>query len=236
MSRAAAGKPRKGEIRLVAEHKGATVVISIEDDGKGIDVHVVRKKAVEMGLVSHDAQLSNQQVFSQILAPGFSTAATVTDVSGRAVGMDVVRREIDALRGTINITSVRDQGTRIDLALPLTLAIIEGLPVEVNGDSFVIPLSLIEECLELSADRMAISSERNVIQVRGEPVPFIRIRQIFDMAGEKPPLEETVVVNAGGQRVGIVVDRVVGHHQTVIKSLQGVCKNVEAVSGATIFG
>jgi two-component system chemotaxis sensor kinase CheA len=234
--RTAAGKPAKGTITLAAVHKGASVVISISYDGKGLDKAKILKKAREKGLIGADASLSDQETYSLIFQPGFSTAAIVTDVSGRGVGMDVVKREIESLRGTIEIHSEAGKGTRIDLSLPLTLAIIEGLLVHVAQDSFVIPLSAIEECLELTPDRFATTSGRNVIQVRGAPVPLIRLRSMFDLADPRPPLEQAVVVNAGGLRVGLVVDQVIGNHQTVIKSLGKLYRKADCISGATILG
>ena len=150
--------------------------------------------------------------------------------------MDVVRREIEALRGSIDVFSEPNQGTRIDLSLPLTLAIIEGLLVHVAAERYVIPLSAIEACLELTPDCYATSSERNVIQVRGVAVPIVRLRTIFNLPGSRPPLEQAVVVSVGDMRVGLVVDQVVGNHQTVIKSLGKVYKAADCVSGATILG
>lgn len=234
--RAENGKSSRGTIKLVAAHRGAHVVITIEDDGKGLDTEVIRRKGIDKGLISADADLTDQEIFGLIFEPGFSTAEKVTNVSGRGVGMDVVRREIDALRGSIQVRSNKGQGTVIDLSLPLTLAIIEGLLVEVGEEKFVIPLSLVEECLELTEDRYALSSDRHVIQVRGEAVPFVRLRESFKISSSTPSLEETVVVSANDNRLGLVVDRVIGHHQTVIKSLGSSYKNVEAISGATILG
>ena len=234
--RESVGKPRKGTIRLAAVHRGASVVISIEDDGKGLDTEVLRKKAIEKGLIAADAELSEQETQSLIFAPGFSTASKVTNVSGRGVGMDVVKREIDSLRGNVHVSSDVGKGTNIDLSLPLTLAIIDGLLVNIGGQRFVVPLSVVEECLELTSDRYALSKDRNVIQVRGEAIPFVRLREAFGVTGERPDLEETVVVNAHDSRLGIVVDKVLGQHQTVIKSLGSTYKDVEAISGATILG
>jgi len=187
-------------------------------------------------LVSAEAELSDKDIFSLILLPGFSTAAKVTDVSGRGVGMDVVKREIDALRGSIDIQSETGKGTRIELSLPLTLAIIEGLLVHVAEERYVIPLSSIEECLELTADRFATTAERNLIQVRGAPVPLIRLRDMFSLPEPRPPLEQAVVVSVGDLRVGLVVDEVIGNHQTVIKSLGKLYRKADCISGATIMG
>ena len=234
--RVANGKEATGIIRLSASHRGTSVVISISDDGKGLDADAIRRKAVENGLIQADDELTESQVNALVFAPGFSTASKVTSVSGRGVGMDVVKREIDALRGTIRTTSKKGVGTTIDLSLPLTLAIIEGLLIDVADERFVVPLSMVEECLELTKERYALSPDRNVIQVRGEPVPFVRLREVLKIRGVAPALEETVVVNVNDTRLGIVVDKVVGHHQTVIKSLGSTYKDVDAVSGATILG
>jgi len=231
-----AGKPAKGTITLTAAHKGASVVISIIDDGKGLDKAAILRKAKEKGIISADADLSEKEIFALIFMPGFSTAQKVTDVSGRGVGMDVVKREIDSLRGTIDIQSVPGRGTRIDLSLPLTLAIIEGLLVHVAEDRYVIPLSAIEECLELTGDRFATSGERNVIRVRGAPVPLVRLRDIFSLPDPRPPMEQAVVVSVGDLRVGLAVDAVIGNHQTVIKSLGKLYRKADCISGATIMG
>jgi two-component system chemotaxis sensor kinase CheA len=234
--RIAAGKPAKGTITLRATHMGASVVISIIDDGKGLDKAAIFKKAKEKGLVANDANLSEKETFALIFLPGFSTATKVTDVSGRGVGMDVVKREIDSLRGSVDIHSEVGKGTRIDLSLPLTLAIIEGLLVHVAEDRYVIPLSSIEECLELTGDRFATTPERNVIQVRGAPVPLVRLRDMFGLPDPRPPLEQAVVVDVGDLRVGLVVDQVIGNHQTVIKSLGKLYRKADCISGATIMG
>ena len=234
--RVANGKEATGTIRLSASHRGTSVVISISDDGKGLDAEAIKRKAIENGLIQADDDLTESQINALVFAPGFSTASKVTSVSGRGVGMDVVKREIDALRGTIRTTSKKGVGTTIDLSLPLTLAIIEGLLIDVADERFVVPLSMVEECLELTAERYALSPDRNIIQVRGEPVPFVRLREVLKIRGAAPALEETVVVNVNDTRLGIVVDKVVGHHQTVIKSLGNTYKDVDAVSGATILG
>ena len=183
-----------------------------------------------------DAELSEREIFDLIFLPGFSTATQVTDVSGRGVGMDVVKREVDSLRGSITVHSEPGRGTRIDLSLPLTLAIIEGLMVHVADDSFVIPLAAVEECMELTPDRFATSRARNVIQVRGAPVPLMRLRDIFSLPEPRPPIEQAVVVNVADVRVGLAVDQVIGNHQTVIKSLGKLYRKAGCISGATITG
>ncbi len=230
-----AGKERTGNIVLAAEHSGGEVLIRIEDDGKGINADAIRAKALERGLISPDAELDDKEAFKLIFEPGFSTAKKVTNVSGRGVGMDVVKRAIDSLRGTIDIDSTLGKGTIITIRLPLTLAIIDGLQVQVGNEFFVIPLSLVEECVE-HKDREAEVAGRSILDLRGEIVPYVTLRYWFDINGGRPDIEQIVVTGVEGRRVGIVVDHVIGEHQTVIKSLGKVYKDVPGVSGATIKG
>ncbi|HEY5973499.1 MAG TPA: chemotaxis protein CheA, partial [Geobacteraceae bacterium] len=234
-ARAAAGKPRQGTVHLAASHSGDSVQITISDDGAGLDRAAIRARGVERGLIHPASELGDRELYSLIFAPGFSTATTVTDVSGRGVGMDVVKRSIDALRGTIDITSQAGQGTAINIRLPLTLAIIESLLVSVGTDRFVLPLPMVEECVELT------SSERrhghgDLVDVRGQLVPYIPLRERFAIVGEPPPIEQVVIARVAGERVGIVVDHVIGEHQAVIKSLGQLYRNVRGVSGATVLG
>jgi two-component system, chemotaxis family, sensor kinase CheA len=231
-----ANKSRVGKVSLSAEHSGANVLLKIRDDGAGIDPQVIRNKAIEKGLISPDEELSNKEVFSQIFAPGFSTAKEISNVSGRGVGMDVVKRTIDSLRGTVEIDSQKGVGTVILLRIPLTLAIIEGLLVEINNESFIIPLSIIEECIELRKSDVEKVHGRNIVNVRGEIIPFIRLRDQFAINSNFPTLQHVVITNIEGFKVGFVVDEVIGEHQTVIKSLGSVYRNVDGISGATILG
>lgn len=235
-TRVAAGKPANGTLRLAAEHSGDSVVITISDDGKGLDCAAILGKGIERGLVSADAQLSESEIFNLIFAPGFSTAAKVTGVSGRGVGMDVVKRAIDELRGAISVQSVAGEGTTISIRIPLTLAIVESLLVSVAGDAYALPLSIVEECVELSREDLAKTHGRNLINVRGQIVPFVPLRQEFQMEGSRPAIEQVVIANVNGGRVGFVVDYVVGEHQSVIKSLGRMCQKVGGLSGATILG
>ncbi len=234
--RQAAGKPRGGTITLSAAHKGASVVITIHDDGKGLDKDKILAKAISKGMVAPDTELPDREIYNFILAPGFSTAEAVTNISGRGVGMDVVKREIENLRGKVDLTSEKGNGTTITLTLPLTLAIIDGLLVDVDGDNYVIPVSMVEECLEMNHDIVALSDDRNLIQVRGELVPYIRLREIFNIPGAYQHIEEAVIVNCNDSRLGIVVDHIIGDHQTVIKSLGKMYKDITEISGATIMG
>lgn len=234
--RRAAGKDPCGEILLCAEHSGGEVLITIRDDGKGMDPASLRAKGVERGLIARDADLTDKELFNLIFAPGFSTAQKVTSVSGRGVGMDVVKRGIDALRGSIDVDSRPGEGTTITIRLPLTLAIIDGLQVQVQDEFYVVPLSLVEECVELIQSPEERRREQQVLNLRGAIVPYLRLRDWFDIPGAPPEIEQIVVTGVEGQRVGIVVDHVIGEHQTVIKTLGRVYRDVEGLSGATIKG
>lgn len=229
-------KPRRGSIVLSAEHASGEVVISIADDGAGIDPQKIRAKAVERGMIAADAALSDDELLQLVFVPGFSTAEKVSSVSGRGVGMDVVKRSIDALRGRVRLESVTGRGTTVTIKLPLTLAIIDGLQVNVAGEHYVVPLSSVEECVELDRRREFMGAEREMINLRGEAVPFIRLRDWFEAKGKMPDIEQIVIVNVQDHRIGLVVDKVIGQHQTVIKSLGRVYRELEGISGATVNG
>jgi len=230
------GKPEQGEVCLSAEHSGANVFIKITDDGAGLDAARIRAKAIEKGLIAPDALLSDKECFSLIFAPGFSTAQTVTSVSGRGVGMDVVKRGIEALQGSVDIASQKGVGTTITLKLPLTLAIIDGLLVRIEDHHYIMPLSAIEECVELTREDVEKSHGKNLADIRGEIVPYIRLREEFALFGTAPEIEQIVTARINDRRIGFVVDEVVGEHQTVIKSLGRIYRDVDDVSGATILG
>jgi two-component system chemotaxis sensor kinase CheA len=234
--RLAAGKPRVGRIRLSAVHSGANVVVEIADDGKGLDREAILARAIEKGLATPGAELGDREIYNFIFAPGFSTAKEVTNVSGRGVGMDVVRRSIDALRGSIDVKSAKGQGSTVIIKLPLTLAIVEGLLVGIADNRFVLPLSIVEECVELTRKDVAASHGRNIANIRGEIVPYIKLRHAFDIAGDPPDIEQIVITGVNGERVGFVVDSVIGEHQTVIKNLGKAYRDVDTISGATILG
>jgi two-component system chemotaxis sensor kinase CheA len=233
--REAAGKPRRGTIHLSAVHSGAHVLIQIRDDGAGLDIEAIRAKAVEKGLVPSDMASSDKELFALILMPDFSTAKKVTSMSGRGVGLDVVKKAIDALRGTIEITSIRGSGATITLKLPLTLAIIDGFLTKIGTEHFIFPLASVEECIELKREA-AKSNGRHLVNVRGHIVPYIPLREQFMINGTAPAIEQIVIVGEEGRRVGFAVDVVVGEHQTVLKSLGKFYKDVEGISGATILG
>ncbi|MBF0558346.1 MAG: chemotaxis protein CheA [Nitrospirae bacterium] len=234
--RETAGKPPKGTVHLSAVHSGAHVLIQIRDDGAGLDPEVIRTKAIEKGLITANSELSEKELFSLILAPGFSTAKQVTNVSGRGVGMDVVKRGIDALRGEIEIKSRKGIETTITLKLPLTLAIIDGFLVRVAGEYFVMPLSIVAECMELARHDTNRTNDRNIVNVRNQIVPYIRLREHFSIKGNSPLIEHLVITETAGRRVGFLADQIIGDHKTVIKNLGSFYRKVEGVSGATILG
>jgi len=234
--REAAGKPRRGRLTISGAHAGAHVLISIRDDGAGLNLERIRARAVESGLIGPDKELSRQEVADLIFTPGFSTSTEVTGVSGRGVGMDVVKKNIESLKGSIEIISEDHTGTEMILKLPLTLAIIDGLLVRVGDNHFVLPMANIRESVELTARDISNAHGRTTVTVRNELVPYIRLRDRFDIKGERPEIEQVVISEVDAGQLGLVVDRVIGGHQTVIKSLGPMFKNVSDISGATILG
>ncbi|MFS2176507.1 chemotaxis protein CheA [Rhizobium pisi] len=234
--RLAAGKTEAGTVTLSARQAGGEVIISIKDDGRGINRERVRAKAESSGLIHPGQPLSDSELLQLIFAPGFSTAAAITNLSGRGVGMDVVKKTVEALRGAIDIVSVPGQGSEVSLRIPLTLAIIDGLLVRVGSGRYVIPLSAVEECLELSLEEDLRSRGRSFISLRDSLVPFLRLRDLF-RTGTKPDVhQKVVVISTGTERVGLVVDQIIGDHQTVIKSMSKLHNDVATFSGATILG
>lgn len=234
--RVAAGKPAVGQVSLSAHQTGSEVVITIKDDGRGIDRARVRAKAEANGLIQPGQALSDQELLQQIFQPGFSTAEKVTNLSGRGVGMDVVKKTIEALRGSIDVKSDEGSGSEIALRIPLTLAIIDGLLVRVGTGRYVIPLSAVEECLELSVEEDLRSRGRSFISLRDNLVPFLRLRELFRTGSQPDPHQKVVVISTGRERVGLVVDQIIGDHQTVIKSMSKLHDQVSSFSGATILG
>ncbi|NLR98238.1 chemotaxis protein CheA [Rhizobium sp. P38BS-XIX] len=234
--RIAAGKPVTGRVILSAHQTGSEVIISIKDDGRGIDRQKVRAKAEANGLIQPGAQLTDKELLQLIFQPGFSTAEKVTNLSGRGVGMDVVKKTIETLRGAIDIASDFGKGSDIALRIPLTLAIIDGLLVRVGNGRYVIPLAAVEECLELSVEQDLRSRGRSFISLREDLVPFLRLRELFRTGTEPDQYQKVVVISTGSQRVGLVVDQIIGDHQTVIKSMSKLHDHVSTFSGATILG
>lgn len=231
-----AGKPVKGTVRLSAVYAGAEVAISVTDDGAGLNAARIRAKAEEQGLLTLDSRIADHDLFQLIFAPGFSTAKEVTSLSGRGVGMDVVKRTIDGLRGKIELTTKPGEGTTATLRLPLTLAIIEGMLVRVGNGRYSIPLSAVEECVELPAEVATHSRGRNFLDIRGSLVPFLRLRDLFNTPGEADTHQKVVIISSGDGRAGLVVDQIIGNNQTVIKQLSKLHTDLETFSGATILG
>jgi two-component system chemotaxis sensor kinase CheA len=225
------GKPAQGTLSLNAYHSSGNIVIEVSDDGGGLNRDKILAKAIERGLVQAGAALSEQEIFALIFEPGFSTADQISNLSGRGVGMDVVKRNIAELRGVIDIDSVPGHGTTLKIQLPLTLAIIDGFLAGVGDASYVIPLDRVVECLELPAD-----DHRNYMELRGEVLPFIRLRQLFKKEGSAAKRQNVIVVEHLGFKAGLVVDRLLGELQTVIKPLGKLFSHVQGVGGSTILG
>ncbi|MFT4104108.1 MAG: chemotaxis protein CheA, partial [Burkholderiaceae bacterium] len=229
--RLARGKPARGTVRLNAYHDSGSIVIEVGDDGGGLDRQRILAKAVERGLVDAGRELGDGEVFGLIFEPGFSTAEQVTNLSGRGVGMDVVKRNITALRGTVSIDSRAGIGTTVSVRLPLTLAIINGFQVGVGRSVFVLPLEVVDECIEFSA-----TPGRDYTDLRGQVLPFIRLRELFEIDAEPTARQNIVVVKHAGQKFGVVVDTLMGETQAVIKPLSKMFGNVKGISGSTILG
>ncbi|MHB9100966.1 MAG: chemotaxis protein CheA, partial [Sulfuricella sp.] len=234
--RKARGKPAKGTVRLNAYHESGSIVIEVGDDGGGLNRERILAKALERGLVGPNQSLSDKEIYSLIFEAGFSTADAVTNLSGRGVGMDVVRRNIEALRGMIEIDSEPGAGTTMKIRLPLTLAIIDGFLMGVGSASYVVPLDMVMECIELNEEERQETRERNYINLRGTVLPFIRLRDHFREQGKAGRRENIVVVQYAGQKAGLVVDELMGEFQTVIKPLGKLFGNLKGVSGSTILG
>ncbi|WPC67875.1 chemotaxis protein CheA [Rhodoferax ferrireducens] len=229
--RAQRGKPAQGTLTLNACHDSGSIVISVQDDGGGLHRERILAKATERGLVEPGHHMSDAEVYALIFEPGFSTAEKVSNLSGRGVGLDVVKRNITALRGTVSIDSTEGVGTTVTVRLPLTLAIIDGFLVEVGKSVFAIPLDMIEECVAYSAE-----PGHDYTNLRGQVLPFIRLREVFNVAEPITRRENIVVLKHAGQKAGLVVDTLLGEFQTVIKPLAKMFNQVKCVSGSTILG
>jgi two-component system, chemotaxis family, sensor kinase CheA len=234
--REAVGKPRRGHIRLAAVHSGAKVIITVQDDGRGIDPEKIRAKGLASGHLKPGEEHENRELLDLLFVAGFSTAEKVTSVSGRGVGMDVVRSAVEGLRGSVNIASGKGEGTTVTIALPLTLVIIDGLLVRAGDIGFVLPLTAVEECVEITSREIGRFHGRRLLPVREKLVPYVRLREFFGLPGERPEREQMVVVRMDGEQVGLVLDMVIGGHQTVIKSLGWIYRDAEGLSGSTILG
>jgi two-component system chemotaxis sensor kinase CheA len=237
--RRAAGKPEQGTITLSARHEGGSVVIELTDDGRGLSRDGILKKARERGLVGENAeQLLDSDVHALIFLPGFSTAASVSELSGRGVGMDVVKRNVESLRGRVLVSSVLGSGTTFKLVLPLTLAIIDGMLVSVGDERYIIPsLAIVESLLPSESMVRVLGRDRELVNVRGEIFPLQRLKSLFEVPGgqDDPEQARIVVVESGGRKIGLMVDDVLTQQQVVIKPLSGGIGNAELLSGAAIL-
>ncbi|ALU87812.1 chemotaxis protein CheA [Herbaspirillum rubrisubalbicans] len=232
--RIAAGKPAKATLRLNAMHESGSVVVEVMDDGRGMDRDRILEKAVAQGLVAPDAELTDAEIYRCVFEPGFSTAQQVTELSGRGVGMDVVKRNIDALHGEVAIDTERGRGTVVRLRLPLTLAIISGFQVVVGNAVFVIPLDMVVECIDMPPQH----NGTHIVSVRGEPLPFVPLRELFDLPAREQgrARKSLVIVQYGQLRAGLLVDGLLGECQAVIKPLGRLFGKVKGLSGSTILG
>jgi len=232
------GKNACGVIRLSAAHSGGNIVVKLQDDGAGFDRARILEKAKRLGLLSGTNtkdELSDQDLYDIVFQAGFSTAESVTDLSGRGVGLDVVRRNLDILRGTAEISSTAGKGSTITIRLPLTLAIIEGFSVRVGAETFIVPLEHVTECTELPAEQRSQEAS-GILSLRGTAVPFVRLRRMFSVAGETPKRENIVVVKINEFHAGIAVDELLGGMQTVVKPLGRAFRSVPGIAGSTVLG
>lgn len=234
--RTANGKPARGTLKLNAYHESSSIVIEIIDDGAGLNREKILKKARERELIGPTESLTDSEAFALIFEPGFSTADKVTNISGRGVGLDVVKRNITALRGDVEVESELGQGSTFRIRLPLTLAIIDGFLVGVGKSSYVIPLDTVVECLELTSQQREACGQNNYINLRGEVLPFLRLREQFEIAEAGGKRENIVVVQYAGQKTGLVVDALLGEFQTVIKPLSNIFRHIKGIGGSTILG
>ena len=228
------GKPTSGSLTLTAFHKAGNILIQLTDDGAGFNRQRILAKARSLDLLPEGEKITDPELFSLVFKAGFTTADSVTDLSGRGVGMDVVRRNIELLRGNIDIQSTEGQGTTITIRLPLTLAIIDGFSVIANDETYVIPLEMISECVELPQDEIS-SDPVGVLSLRGEPLPYVRLREVFGKPQRRPERENIVVVHRDGGYAGIAVETLLGECQAIIKPLNRIFRDVPGVSGSTIL-
>jgi two-component system, chemotaxis family, sensor kinase CheA len=229
------GKNPCGVIRLSAAHSGGNIIVKLQDDGAGFDRARILEKAKRLGLLSGKNELSDQDLYDLVFQAGFSTAESVTDLSGRGVGLDVVRRNIDLLRGTAEISSIAGKGSTITIRLPLTLAIIEGFSVRVGSETFIVPLEHVTECTELPAEQRSLEAS-GILSLRGNAVPYVRLRHMFNVAGETPKRENVVVVKINEFQAGIAVDELLGGMQTVVKPLGRAFRALSGIAGSTVLG
>jgi two-component system chemotaxis sensor kinase CheA len=229
------GKNPCGLIRLTAAHSGGNIIVKLEDDGAGFDRASILDKAKRLGLLSGKDEIRDEELYDLVFRAGFSTAKAVTDLSGRGVGLDVVRRNIDNLRGTVEISSIAGKGSTITIRLPLTLAIIEGFSVRVGSETFIVPLEHVTECTELPAEQRSPDAG-GILSLRGSALPYVRLRRVFSLSGETPKRENIVVVKINEFHAGIAVDELLGGMQTVVKPLGRAFRAVPGIAGSTVLG
>jgi two-component system chemotaxis sensor kinase CheA len=234
-TRQSQGKNSCGVIRLTAGHSGGNIIVTLQDDGAGFDRARIVEKARRLGLLSAGDDIRDQDIFDLVFHAGFTTAESVTDLSGRGVGLDVVRRNINALRGMVEVSSTRGKGTTITIRLPLTLAIIDGFSVKVGTETFIVPLEHVTECTELPADERTAEAS-GILRLRGTAVPYIRLRRVFSLSGQAPKKENIVVVKINEFQAGIAVDELLGGMQTVVKPLGRAFRGVSGIAGSTVLG
>lgn len=234
-ARKKSGKPARGTILLKAYYSGANVHIEISDDGKGLDIDAIHQKGIEIGLVSPQAKLSKKQIFDLVFAPGFSTSQSVTDVSGRGVGMDVVKEKISGIRGEVDIDSQLNKGTTVTIKLPLTLSIIDGLLVDISDTKYIVPLNVVDKIYAIKHTDLD-KSFYNIIELNQQQFPYYYLRREFGFNETPPVNEQVVVVSYEDKQIGIVVDRVIGEYQAVLKPLGKHYRKIQIISGATILG
>ncbi len=230
------GKPPVGTITIRAAHEGGYILVEVSDDGAGLNRQRILEIGQKRGFIAEAEKLSDNEIYQLIFESGFSTAARVSDLSGRGVGMDVVRRNVQALRGSVQVTSRPGEGTTVHIRLPLTLAIIEGFGVGVGNETYVIPVEQVVECVELPAEENDAARTEGVLQLRNQPLPFIYLRDHFELPGARTGRQNIVVVQHGASRAGLAVDVLYGTTQTVIKPLPTVFKTIPGVSGSAILG
>ncbi|HEU4883510.1 MAG TPA: chemotaxis protein CheW, partial [Longimicrobium sp.] len=234
-TRRRAGKDPCGTVTLTARHEGSSIVVRMSDDGAGLDRARIAARARALELAADPERMGDAELFRLILEPGFSTAETVTDLSGRGVGLDVVRRSVEALRGSLSIESRPGEGTAFTLRLPLTLALVEGFAFASGGETFIVPLETVVECMELPRVRHDGVGE-GVVSLRGAPLPYLRLRDALALPGEPPRRESMVVVRHESGPAGLVVDTLLGATQSVVKPLGTAFDGVAGFSGSTILG
>jgi two-component system chemotaxis sensor kinase CheA len=235
-ARRAAGKDPAGRIVLRARHEAGSMLVQVVDDGRGLDLARIGERAAALGLLDRQAPVGTEEASRLIFAPGLSTSETITEISGRGVGMDVVRRNVEGLRGAITVETAAGRGTTVTVRVPLTLAIIQGFRVGVSGETFILPLDAVVECLELPAAASRVPAPTGVLELRGKPLPYLRLRDHFGVPGPRPLRENVVVVQHGSASAGVAVDALLGESSTVVKPLGIMFRGISGLAGSSILG